>query len=60
MCGSIAGTIGARDPALVERMLEVLRHRGPDGNAHWSVGAARLGMARLVCVIPLPAPASDE
>ena len=35
MCG-IGGMFGEPDPAVVQRMNTLLRHRGPDGNAVWS------------------------
>jgi asparagine synthase (glutamine-hydrolysing) len=52
MCG-IVGVIDHRRPAhlhepAVRRMLEVLRHRGPDAQRQWSGRHAALGHARLV------------
>ncbi|MGQ0612271.1 MAG: asparagine synthase (glutamine-hydrolyzing) [Planctomycetaceae bacterium] len=49
MCG-IAGVVGGDPrarPAQVDRMLRLLRHRGPDGEGAVEGGAARLGCARL-------------
>lgn len=47
MCG-IAGIIGGGGHrAEMARMLEVLRHRGPDAGGLWSDDAACLGMRRL-------------
>jgi len=34
MCG-IAGFIGAGEPAVLRRMIDVLAHRGPDGEGTW-------------------------
>ncbi|HTR98059.1 MAG TPA: asparagine synthase (glutamine-hydrolyzing) [Candidatus Acidoferrales bacterium] len=56
MCG-IAGLI-APDLApperleLVRRMVRVLRHRGPSGEALWDGGECALGLARLAIVAP--------
>ncbi len=47
MCG-IAGIVGvAPDPAVIERMVERLRHRGPDDQGIWRSEDAQLGHARL-------------
>lgn len=50
MCG-IAGFVNAADrPAersLLARMTSTLVHRGPDGDGHWTDGAAALGHRRL-------------
>jgi asparagine synthase (glutamine-hydrolysing) len=47
MCG-IAGIVGAHpDPEVVERMVERLRHRGPDDHGIWRSEDAQLGHARL-------------
>lgn len=47
MCG-IAGIVGGGDhQAEMVRVLELLRHRGPDDGGQWSDGAACLGMRRL-------------
>ena len=47
MCG-IAGIVGvAPDPAVIERMVERLRHRGPDDHGIWRSEDAQLGHARL-------------
>lgn len=45
MCGIAGAVAGA--PGVVERMLEGLRHRGPDGPAAADGRLARLGCARL-------------
>ncbi len=45
MCG-IAGMVGHR-PEAVERMVALLRHRGPDGSAVVAGGRSTLGCARL-------------
>src|SRR5687768_1849757 len=34
MCG-IAGFVGAGDGALLRRMTDAIRHRGPDAEGHW-------------------------
>src|SRR5262245_20933287 len=47
MCG-IAGLAGTHsEPALLERMLNSLRHRGPDDSGLFSDGDAGLGFRRL-------------
>ena len=46
MCG-IAGLIGARDKAGLGRMLQVLRHRGPDDEGSFCADGAMLGQRRL-------------
>ncbi len=50
MCG-IVGTCSLRgapvDPQPLERMLGILRHRGPDANGIWSEGPVALGHVRL-------------
>ena len=56
MCG-IAGLWAPRiDPAeraaLVQHMLDRLRHRGPDGSAIWQDGEVTLGLMRLAIVAP--------
>lgn len=50
MCGIVGiwQRNGARaDPALVERMLATIVHRGPDGGGVWSEGRLALGHRRL-------------
>ncbi len=52
MCG-IAGYMvqeGAPDTGPMDRMLETLAHRGPDGRARASVGGASLGHVRLAII----------
>src|SRR5438046_2422836 len=61
MCG-IAGLWAPRlDPhqrqALVARMVERLRHRGPSGSALWTGEGIALGIARLA-IVARHAPAS--
>jgi asparagine synthase (glutamine-hydrolysing) len=47
MCG-IAGIVGAQpDRSVVERMVEHLRHRGPDDHGIWRSADAQLGHTRL-------------
>ncbi|MGN0983553.1 MAG: asparagine synthase (glutamine-hydrolyzing), partial [Gemmiger sp.] len=48
MCG-IAGFVGAREDAreVLERMMERIAHRGPDGRGQFLEGAAALGQVRL-------------
>jgi asparagine synthase (glutamine-hydrolysing) len=56
MCG-IAGIVNlnpheAVDEALVKRMRDTLRHRGPDGEGLWAEGPVGLGHRRLAIVDP--------
>ncbi len=46
MCG-IAGAAGKNPEASVQRMLEVIRHRGPDGMGMFSMGEITLGNVLL-------------
>lgn len=50
MCG-IAGIIGRFDQALgtelIQKMLSVIEHRGPDSNGYWSRDGFAFGMQRL-------------
>jgi len=47
VCG-IAGIVGAvPDPVVIERMIDRLRHRGPDDRGEWHSEDAHLGHARL-------------
>ena len=50
MCG-IAGIIGRFDQALgtelIQKMLSVIQHRGPDSNGYWSRDGFSFGMQRL-------------
>lgn len=46
VCG-IAGWAGPGDPEDLHRMLESLRHRGPDETGLWANQSAALGIARL-------------
>src|SRR3954451_24687128 len=50
MCG-IAGIVrfdgGAADPSVVQEMVRLLHHRGPDDHAVWHQGPVALGHARL-------------
>jgi asparagine synthase (glutamine-hydrolysing) len=52
MCG-IAGFAG-EDSQRIERMVQALQHRGPDGNAVQVVPGASLGHARLAILDPRP------
>lgn len=52
MCG-IAG-IAAENPAAIRKMVEVLVHRGPDGNSVVVEKGASLGHARLAILDPSP------
>ncbi len=49
MCG-IAGFVGPRDHGLLRRMLDSIRHRGPDGDGMWEADNVSLGMRRLAIV----------
>ncbi len=46
MCG-IAGIAGARDEALVKRMIDTLAHRGPDDEGVYAADGVTLGQRRL-------------
>ncbi len=46
MCG-IAGAVGENSEALVQKMLEALKHRGPDGRGLYSQGNLTLGSVLL-------------
>ena len=46
MCG-ICGIYGIENRALIERMLSVLKHRGPDGNGIYTDDNISMGHARL-------------
>lgn len=55
ICGFIhADPERAADPALAERMADVLRHRGPDDAGCWSEGPAVLAHRRLSVLDPTP------
>jgi asparagine synthase (glutamine-hydrolysing) len=51
VCG-ILGTIGAVDPAVFDRALDTLTHRGPDGRGVHRHGAVTLGHRRLSVIDP--------
>ena len=55
MCG-IAGAIGTQDQALIRRMTDVLRHRGPDGRGYYQRDSAHLGAAQLSIMDPASGP----
>ena len=46
MCG-ICGIYGVDDKALIQRMLSVLKHRGPDDEGVYTDANVSLGHARL-------------
>ncbi|MDA8018493.1 MAG: asparagine synthase (glutamine-hydrolyzing) [Thermoanaerobaculia bacterium] len=48
MCG-IAGIVGRppEDPTCIDRMVDILRHRGPDDRGVWRSGNAHIGHRRL-------------
>ena len=54
MCGIAGifhcGTIKPVDPARVERMCDVLAHRGPDGSGVWTAPGVGLGHRRLAII----------
>ncbi|HSG54265.1 MAG TPA: XrtA/PEP-CTERM system amidotransferase [Paracoccaceae bacterium] len=68
MCGIAGifhcGTIKPVDPARVERMCDVLSHRGPDGSGVWTAPGVGLGHRRLsiidVAGSPQPMQSVDE
>ena len=49
MCG-ICGIYGAPDKALVKKMADVMRHRGPDGEGFYVDDAVSLGHRRLAII----------
>src|SRR5574341_1822989 len=49
MCG-IAGFVGHVEPDLLERMLSVIAHRGPDDQGMWSGAGVGLGTRRLAII----------
>ena len=49
MCG-ICGFTGRPDPQALQRMTDVITHRGPDEAGFWESGAVSLGMRRLAIV----------
>lgn len=51
MCG-ICGFVGEGSPAVLGRMVESLRHRGPDGDGTWTAANVGLGMRRLAIIDP--------
>lgn len=58
MCG-IAGMLrtggGGVSPALLQRMTDIIKHRGPDGEGHWIEGPVGLGHRRLSIIDLSPA-----
>ena len=52
MCGigAILDPAGPLDPGVARRMVEALRHRGPDGDAAWRVGPVALAHTRLAII----------
>lgn len=55
ICGFVhAGPERPADPALAERMAEIMRHRGPDDAGCWSEGPAALAHRRLSVLDPSP------
>ena len=61
MCG-ICGTVGMADDAVVKRMMQTMRHRGPDDEGFYTDGSAALGMRRLSIIDPAGGrqPMTDE
>ena len=49
MCG-ISGMFASPDEAVIQRMVKILSHRGPDGNGVWSDSHLALGHTRLSIV----------
>jgi asparagine synthase (glutamine-hydrolysing) len=58
MCG-IAGAAGKNSEALVKKMLEAIKHRGPDGAGTSSVGDFTLGNVLLKITGDRPQPLAD-
>lgn len=59
MCG-IAGATGIDSRALVNKMLDVIKHRGPDGRGLVSLGGITLGGVLLGITGSRPQPLSNE
>ncbi len=59
MCG-IAGAAGKDSEALVKRMLEAIRHRGPDGSGIFSIGDITLGNVLLKITGSMPQPVHNH
>ncbi|GIR34133.1 MAG: hypothetical protein CM15mP47_3590 [Methanobacteriota archaeon] len=49
MCG-ISGMLASPDEAVIQRMVKILSHRGPDGNGVWSDSDIAIGHTRLSIV----------
>ncbi|MEC8540662.1 MAG: asparagine synthase (glutamine-hydrolyzing) [Candidatus Thermoplasmatota archaeon] len=49
MCG-ISGMLASPDEAVIERMVSILSHRGPDGDGIWSDSDIAIGHTRLSIV----------
>ena len=49
MCG-ISGMLSSPDEAVIQRMVEILSHRGPDGDGIWSDSDLAFGHTRLSIV----------
>jgi asparagine synthase (glutamine-hydrolysing) len=58
MCG-IAGAAGKDSEALVKKMLEAIKHRGPDGSGTFSIGDITLGNVLLKITGDRPQPLTD-
>ncbi len=58
MCG-IAGVAGKNSKALVKKMLEAIKHRGPDGSGVYSNGDITLGNVLLNITGDAPQPLTD-
>ena len=49
MCG-LSGMLGAPEPSIVRKMIQLQNHRGPDGSGIWQDESICLGHARLAIV----------
>ena len=49
MCG-LAGMLGAPEPSIVKKMIQLQNHRGPNGSGFWHDESVCLGHARLAIV----------
>jgi asparagine synthase (glutamine-hydrolysing) len=58
MCG-IAGATGKNSEVLVKKMLEAIKHRGPDGASTYSTGGITLGNVLLKITGDKPQPLSN-
>ena len=58
MCG-ICGYVGIDQAGLIERMTQVINHRGPDDSGHFHDGDVSLGHRRLSIIDLAGRPSAD-